>query len=455
MSLIVEPWRVETHENRSVAPRRSNPETALLTLARLVQRSPSTAGEPSTLTILLARERRTPEVAAIGLTAREADAFELALDAHRNDPRFEHLGREVEDAVRHFVGECYSDRATDRVREFVAQHAKEPMNLVCYVPVAFLKVDAESDVLGIRLLPVDDSRLPRENSAISLEPRVGCVAAVDARDTSYELMADRARLVVAHALRVLRVALREQRGINDRQLRFRVGDTYTFSERASGRQAPPEVAYELGLDGQLIDLAASQPVSKMPLEPVTDVAKKADLALRWMEQARFAGEPLVALLFLFFGLEALLGDKSEGLKAHRLALRQTMLSHIATGSFTDPNETYFLYDDVRSGAVHGEDGPTVSWDDVGSFASVVRDALNQYLGYAEAQGLSQRSRLLRALDEHPDAPKLAAWLRRYAGPAWESYFRAIEAQRGGAGAVPSAARRRSRPERAASREAGP
>jgi hypothetical protein len=455
LSLIVEPWHVETRENRPVAPRRSNPETALLILERLVQHSPSTTGKQSTMTMVLAPERRTPEVTAIGLTAREADAFELARDALLYDPRFEHLGREVEDAVRHFVGDCYSDRATDHVREFVVQHAKEPVNLVCYVPVAFLKVAGETEVLGLHLLPVDDPRLPSEHRALSLEPPVGCVAAVAARGTNYELMADRARLVVAHALRVLRVALREHQGINDRQLRFRVGDTYAFSERASGRQAPPEVAYELGLDGTLIDLAASQPISKMPLEPVTDVAKKADLALRWMERARFAGEPLVALLFLFFGLEALLGDKSEGLKAHGLALRQTMLSHIATGSFTDPNETYFLYDDVRSGAVHGEDAPTVSWDDVGSFASVVRDALNQYLDYAEAQGLSRRSRLLRALDEHPDAPKLAAWLRRYAGPEWESYFKAIEAKRGGAGGVPSAVRRRSRTERAASREVGP
>ena len=402
------------------------------------------------MTTELAPERRTSEVAALAFGAREAEAFKDARDALLNDLRFEHLGRAAEDAIRLFVGECYSGMATDHVREFVAQHAKEPMNLVCYVPVAFLKVDAESDVLGIRLLPVDDSRLPREISAISLLPPVGCVAAVDVSGTSYAMMAERARRVVAHSLRVLRVALREHQGINDRQLRFRVGDSYAFGERASGRQAPPDVAYELRLDRSLLDLAASQPVSKMPLEPVTDVAKKADLALRRIERARFVGEPLVALLFLFFGLEALLGDTSEKLKGHGLAFRQTMLSHIATGSFTHPNQTYFLYDEVRSGAVHGEDAPTVSWDDVGSFASVVRHALYQYLNYAEAQGFSRRSRLLSTLDEHPDAPKLASWLRENAGPAWEAYFKALEARRGGA--VPSAARPQSRTETAASPE---
>jgi hypothetical protein len=41
--------------------------------------------------------------------------------------------------------------------------------------------------------------------------------------------------------------------------------------------------------------------------------------LRWIERARFTGEPLIALLYLFFALEALLGDKPEGLKADDLA----------------------------------------------------------------------------------------------------------------------------------------
>jgi hypothetical protein len=386
-------------------------------------------------------------VQAIGLTARETDAYEGARAALLIDPRFEHLGRNADDALRHFVGASYVDRSADHVRTFLEQHAKEPMSLVCYVPVLFLKVRAETEVLGLPLLAVDDPRVPKERSFFSLEKPVGCVAAVNSFGTSYEAMLDRARMAVAHVLRVLRVALREHRGLNDRQLRFRVGDTWAFSERASGAQAPLEVAYELGLDHRLLDVAASQPVSKMPLEPETDVAKKADLALRWIERARFAAEPLVALLFLFFGLEALLGDKSEGLKAHGLALRQTVLSQIATGSFTDPNETYFLYDKVRSGAVHGEDAPTVGWDDVGSFSSVVREALNQYLVFAQAQGISRRARLLKALDEHPDAPRVVAWLRQFAGPAWEPYFKDLETKAGAAGASSSAFPGRNRTEK--------
>ena len=63
----------------------------------------------------LAPEQRTPELAAIGLGLREANAFAQARDALVNDARFEHLGPDVEGAVRHLVGECYVDKRTDHV----------------------------------------------------------------------------------------------------------------------------------------------------------------------------------------------------------------------------------------------------------------------------------------------------------------------------------------------------
>jgi hypothetical protein len=144
--------------------------------------------------------------------------------------------------------------------------------------------------------------------------------------------------------------------------------------------------------------------------------------MRWMERARFTADPLIALLFLFFALEALLGDKSEGLKAHGLAFRQTMLSHVATGGFTDPNETLYLYDEVRSGAVHGEDAPPVDEDTADGLAWTVRLALSQYLKVARENGLKKRAQLRRFLDDHPDRPKVQAWLRANAGPWWAEYF---------------------------------
>jgi hypothetical protein len=151
-----------------------------------------------------------------------------------------------------------------------------------------------------------------------------------------------------------------------------------------------------------------------------------DLALRWMERAWLAGDPLVALLYLFFALEGLLGDKSEGLKAHGLAFRQTMLSHVATGGFGHPNETWFLYDQVRSSAVHGEIAPEISSDIVRSFAENVRATLNDYLNVAGQHGLTKRGRLLAVLDHHADRSQLVAWLRTHGGPIWTTYLDRLE-----------------------------
>lgn len=140
------------------------------------------------------------------------------------------------------------------------------------------------------------------------------------------------------------------------------------------------------------------------------------------------GEPLVALLYLFFALEALLGDKSEGLKAHGLAFRQAMLSHITMGGFSNPNRTWFLYDKIRSGTVHGEDAPEVSWDMTRNFAWVVRRTLNQYLAVVSDRRLARRGRLLKMLDEHPNRPQLIAWLRANGGPVWTAYLDKMERQ---------------------------
>lgn len=359
----------------------------------------------------------------IGLLRDEADAISQAEVAVLDDLRFEHLGRKVGDAVWQFASKAYLDRHTNHVAAFVAQHAREPRTLSCFIPVEFLKVGADTVLLGIRLLPVDHADVSLVTGSFPLEPPVGCVAALKVKGTSYQRMAERARIVAAHALRVLRVALREHKLIHDRQLRFRLGIDYAFSERLSGWTQRGEVAWELELDGESVALALSQPVAKVAVRPATDIEKKAHLALQWMERASLVGEPLVALLYLFFALEALLGDKSEGLKAHGLAFRQTMLSHIVTGAlYSHPNETYFLYDEVRSEAVHGEDGPEVRWDHVKSFARVVRRTLSQYLSYAESEGFKRRSRLLKALGEHPDREQLVAWLRQNGGPDWVSYL---------------------------------
>jgi hypothetical protein len=103
-----------------------------------------------------------------------------------------------------------------------------------------------------------------------------------------------------------------------------------------------------------------------------------------------------------------------------------MLSHITTGGFRQPSITWFLYDKVRSGAVHGEEVPELSWRVTSGVEWSVRDVLNQYLSLAKKHGLTKRNQLLRLLDEHPDRPALIAWLRENGGPQWDKYLARLE-----------------------------
>ena len=64
-------------------------------------------------------------------------------------------------------------------------------------------------------------------------------------------MAARARQHAQHALRLLRIALRESPGLNERQLRFRLGTAYAFSNNAGGWQVHDDIAYPVELPTDL------------------------------------------------------------------------------------------------------------------------------------------------------------------------------------------------------------
>jgi len=355
------------------------------------------------------------------LEADQVKALKSAIGAVLADLRFEHLDH-ADDDVWHFVAEAALD-TRDHVPAFVESHQREPINAACYIPVEFLTVNKENEVLGILLLPVNDTRIPpsKPKPAFNLEKPVGCVAAVNTRGTDYGRMAERAKIEASHALRVLRVGLREYPGI----LRFRIGTGYAFDDRIAGRKQRDDIAYDLTLSDDL-SLALSGPVSDLPSQPRNDIERKALLALRWLDKAFLTGDEVEALLYRFFALEALLGDKSEGLKAHGLAFREMMLSHLTTGGFRHPSVTWFLYDKIRSGAVHGEEVPELDWQVTSGVEWSVRDVLNQYLSLAKQRKLTKRGKLLKLLDEHPDRGALISWLRRNAGPEWGKYLDRLE-----------------------------
>lgn len=400
-------------------------EKTLATLQQLIRRPPTEGGERVVMNRRLPPDLTGGEAQFLRLLSEEVEAMDATKEALLSDFSFEHL-RKPDDEIWRFVAKCWVDKETNHVPDFIKEHNRKPFDLVCFIPVEHLSVPKATEVLDIRLLPIDNAEVPQAEPYLSLEKPVGCVAAVPVRGTNLKLMAGRARFLASHSLRVMRIALREDRGIHDRQLRFRLGMSYAFDDKLSGWGTREDAAFDLEFVDVLVTRAENQPVSKMPAYPITDTDRKADLALRWMERAWLVGEPLVALLYLFFALEALLGDKSEGLKAHGLAFRQAMLSHIADGNFPNPNETWFLYDRVRSGAVHGENAPDVTWKDVQSFALDVRRTLNQYLTVTKEQKFAKRGRLLGFLDRHEDRPKLVVWLRKNGGDIWTKFLDDLE-----------------------------
>ena len=351
-------------------------------------------------------------------------ALEHAKANLEEDERFEAVDN-LNDLLYAFVGQCVTNESIDHVPGFIAQHAKEPFTLICYIPIEHLELTQgqREEAFGVVLLAPDDPEVPQASNWFNLDKPVGSVAAVDVTGSDSTKMAVRARARAARALRLLRIALHHHRFVHDRQLRFKLAESYAFNDIASGWASSPDVAYDVAYSGELVDVASKSPLLALTEEPDSDILKKADLATRWMERAWMTGDRLVALLYLFFALESLLGDKSEGLKAQGIAFRQMLLSHIADSGFRHPNECFLLYEEVRSAAVHGEEAPEIDDKVLSHFAWDVRRTLERYLQLAAAQGFQKRSRLLRYLDKHEDRVLVETWLRENAGTAdWERFF---------------------------------
>jgi len=354
-------------------------------------------------------------------------ARQEARTALLSDLRFEYLARrDAETALWRFACRCRADRAHDHVQPFIREHAREVLHLTCYLPVEYLKVTANAEVAGLRLLPVASDEIPPPQRNFTLDPPVGCVAAVPVSGTDAGRMSDRAHATAEHGLRLLRIALRAGTGINRDQFWFRLGEAYAFDERASGWAQRPGTPYEMTLVASEIDHVNAQLLVALPLAPGNKFERKADLAVRWMERAWLATEPLIRLLYLFFALESLLGDRSEGEKAGLIALRRAMLGEASGRGFTHPSDTYLLYDEVRSAAVHGSEPPELSEDAVDRFARDVRDDLDDYLRYGRDHGFTKQSQLVQALDNHPGRPQMIAWLRVNGGDMWTNYLDKIE-----------------------------
>lgn len=402
----------------------SKAEEALENLERLALREPS--GEPSFPRIrAIPPDLATDDHETLLLDAQEVRALEIAQAALLADQRFEYLDKKLDDLVWRFFCTATIAPFEGLTAAFVAEHARSIESRTCYFPIEALSVSSRVEVFGISLLPVSDPEIPPAELGFSLESPVGAVAALPVEGTHLGRMKDRALPVLRRALRVLRIALRAHRTIPDEQLRFRISDGFSFGKHLTGWQMRADAAWDLDLDQELVEFAAAQPVRALAEDPTDGVRRQAQLALRWIEDAALATDPLAELLFQFFALEALLGVKSEGLKAHGLAFRRAMLGVATEGRFTDPGRAYWLYDAVRSSAVHGGEPPELDADLVRRFGWDARRALSQYLTLAERESLVSRKAVLRYLKRHPERDKLISWLAENGGAAWEPFLQEL------------------------------
>jgi len=375
-------------------------------------------------------ELATEDCIQIMLDGAGIQSMEEAKAEIFKDQRFEYLDEKtLDDLLWRFIHGCLLDRSCDRVRMFTNQHRHEMLELTCYVPVEHLTVAAQREILGVRLLPLDSEEIPPPGPWFRLDEPIGSVLAVSVKGTNHRLMADRAHATAEHVLGTLRVALKlAYPSILDRQLRFYLAETWAFSDGTTGFGVGSRRVYGFDLGDNLPELEA-EAVLHVPQAARNRLEGRAILAIQWINRAILAPEPVVAVLYHFFALEALLGTRSEGLKGPLIARRRAMLAAAMGAGFLHPHANYFLYENVRSAAVHGGVTDEVGEDTARTFSGDVRTALQQFLDYANREGFTKQSDLVTALDNHPQHAELVDWLRQNGGPLWDKHFADMDAEK--------------------------
>lgn len=323
------------------------------------------------------------------------------------DLRFEHMDEAAcREAAWRFVCAAHLLKE-DQVAPFVAEHAHEIEQLTCFFPVVHLSMRERASFQGSELIPAGEAELPKVFLGPDPRPMVASVIGVPTEGTNRGNMSERGAVAARHALRLLRIGLRDDHWVADRQLRFQLGASFWFSDSLGGFKTPAEQGWDYEIDRSAVEQIAASPLGDVPLEGGTGVEKAARRAVTWFEHSQLATDPLVEILMLTFAVEALLGRKSGKLKARELALRRAILSHHATGSFAHPGRFYLVYDQIRSVAVHGGDPPGFDDDLVQTVAWDVRRAISEYLSFAQERGFTGRGKLLAALDGDPNTTKIA------------------------------------------------
>lgn len=370
------------------------------------------------------RDRASVKDSMLSLTGEESAALVTAVAVVLADPTLEHLrGRQAEKALWRFCCAAHLDRTTNHVAGFLQEHARVPTKRQVFFTLRHLSAKDRFEVAEALVLPLSVVPIALRED-FRAEPDVGSVVAAEAIGTDPQLIVARARERAEHAIRVLPAGLHSTLlTAADRQLRFRIGERYAFADSPrSGWAVADDVAWELSIGPSEAALVTAMPVGGLASVPRNELERSAHTAMRWADNGLLMTDPLRRVLYVFFALEALVGDKSEKEKGRKIAFRRAMLDHAVRSGFRDPHVTYALYDEIRSTAVHGQEPPALSNREADRFADDVCAAINEFLAFATALGATRRGQVTHALDTHPDAAAMLDWLRNTdTSGSWASF----------------------------------
>lgn len=354
------------------------------------------------------------------LSRRETTLFEKAREALLNDLALEHVGRRADELVWRFVCEASRKRSVDHVEPLLTAHARDVESHSVFFTVLHLRAVEPFQFAGVEFFPLSDDRVPA-SAQLKDEPHAGAAVAVATAGTDRDRIVVRARKEATHALMLLRVASAQSINLHERQLRFQLGERFAFTDSRAGWALGPDAAWEASMSAVEADKLSEQRLAGLTPAPKGSIQRHANTAVRWLNRARFANDPVERLLFLFFSLEAILGDIGGGEKGRNLAFRLAMLDHVSSGSFNEPSKTFVLYDSVRSVAVHGGEPPEINMRTVDGFGSTIHRAINLFLAHADALGATKRSQVCVSLEQHEDSVELLAWLCERDPATWADY----------------------------------
>lgn len=234
----------------------------------------------------------------------------------------------------------------------------------------------------------------------------------------------KARKLAEDALARLRLALDEARDVHQNQVRFVLDGVKWIPGGTMGWALTGPVAFSLNIvetDPMLERVMANQFLD-LPLFPANDVEQRAARAVEWLDRAYKESDEMIQVLHRFSALESILGDQSDGLKAHALAIRRATLAFETDGMFRHPSRLFELYDEVRSYAVHGEkiERPLEA-DEASKFGWDTREAVAQFIRYAAENGLTKRREVRAALDTSESRSNILTRLVEADPKIWSKY----------------------------------